>query len=157
VLAWKLDNKTIRARIGCMLIILFRRHTDSARISLVVPGLVVRKLMTHYRILHGFFCEGRKCSGQTFSTGRANRLALDNVQAVQMKLGQIHICGNATERSWHPSPTTSLSVKRLHSSRSSIAGSTERARCAGIQVASNPSKPIARTTTANTRGSRELA
>jgi hypothetical protein len=56
------------------------------------------------------------------------------------------MCGNATERSWHPSPTTSLSVKRLHSSRSSIAGSTERARCAGIQVASNPSKPIARTT-----------
>src|SRR5215831_6915594 len=41
-----------------------------------------------------------------------------------------------------------------HSSRSRIKGSTDRARCAGIQVASSPSNDMARTTPANTNGSR---
>jgi hypothetical protein len=45
----------------------------------------------------------------------------------------------------------------VHSSRSSIIGSTDSARCAGIHVASSPSKAITRTTPANTSGSRGVA
>jgi hypothetical protein len=45
----------------------------------------------------------------------------------------------------------------LHSSRSRIMGSTDSARRAGIHVASNPSRAIARTTPANTSGSRGVA
>jgi hypothetical protein len=55
------------------------------------------------------------------------------------------------------SPTISLSINPIHSSRSKIKGSTESARCAGIHVASSPSNDIARTTPANTRGSRGFA
>jgi hypothetical protein len=44
-----------------------------------------------------------------------------------------------------------------HSSRSSIKGSAPNARCAGIQVASRPSSSMARTTPANTSGSRGVA
>jgi hypothetical protein len=44
-----------------------------------------------------------------------------------------------------------------YSSRSRIRGLTDSARCAGIQVASNPSAAIARTTPARTRGSRGVA
>jgi hypothetical protein len=47
--------------------------------------------------------------------------------------------------------------KLIHSSRSNIAGSIESARCAGIHVATNPSNAIARTTPANTSGSRGVA
>jgi hypothetical protein len=47
--------------------------------------------------------------------------------------------------------------KPSHSSRSSIKGSTDSARCAGIHVASSPSNNIARTTPANTSGSRGVA
>jgi hypothetical protein len=50
-----------------------------------------------------------------------------------------------------------LSTMAIHSSRSSIKGSTDRARCAGIHVASSPSNDIARTTPANTSGSRGVA
>ena len=45
----------------------------------------------------------------------------------------------------------------IHSSRSSIMGSIDRARCAGIHVASIPSKDIARTTPAKTSGSLGVA
>src|SRR6266487_2825565 len=45
----------------------------------------------------------------------------------------------------------------IHSSRSSIAGSTESARCAGIHVASSPSNDMATTTPASTSGSRGVA
>lgn len=45
----------------------------------------------------------------------------------------------------------------IHSSRSSIDGSTDSARRAGIQVASSPSNDIARSTPANTSGSRGVA
>src|ERR1035438_1604696 len=38
-----------------------------------------------------------------------------------------------------------------YSSRSSLPGSTDNARCAGIQVATRPSTSIARTTPANTK------
>src|SRR5205807_8493222 len=48
-------------------------------------------------------------------------------------------------------------AKANHSSRRRIAGSMERARWAGIQVATSPSKAIARTTPANTSGSRGVA
>ena len=43
------------------------------------------------------------------------------------------------------------------SSRSRIRGLTESARCAGIHVASSPSKAIATTTPASTNGSRGVA
>src|SRR5262249_34383250 len=46
---------------------------------------------------------------------------------------------------------------RSHSSRRSIAGSTDSARCAGIHVAISPSNAIARTVPVNTRGSRGVA
>jgi hypothetical protein len=46
---------------------------------------------------------------------------------------------------------------RTHSSRSRITGSSDRVRCAGIQVAASPSDAIARTTPASTRGSRGVA
>ncbi len=69
-----------------------------------------------------------------------------------------------TDRSWRraafllrvgePIPACAAFV---HSSRSSIIGSIESARCAGIQVANSPSKAIARTTPANTSGSRGVA
>jgi hypothetical protein len=45
----------------------------------------------------------------------------------------------------------------IHCSRSSIMGSIDSARCAGIQVASSPSNDIPRTTPANTSGSRGVA
>jgi hypothetical protein len=45
----------------------------------------------------------------------------------------------------------------IYSSRSNIAGSTDSARCAGIHVARSPTNAIARTTPANTRGSRGVA
>jgi hypothetical protein len=45
----------------------------------------------------------------------------------------------------------------VHSSRSNIMGSTDNARCAGIQVASSPSSAMASTTPANTIGSRGVA
>jgi hypothetical protein len=54
-------------------------------------------------------------------------------------------------------PDDKLSLKPIHSSRSSCIGSIDSARCAGIQVASNPSNAIARTTLANTTGSRGVA
>jgi hypothetical protein len=44
-----------------------------------------------------------------------------------------------------------------HSSRSSVEGSSDSARCAGIHVASSPSNAIATTTPVNTRGSRGVA
>ncbi len=44
-----------------------------------------------------------------------------------------------------------------HSSRSSVKGSSDNARCAGIQVATSPSNNIATTTPANTSGSRGVA
>ena len=46
---------------------------------------------------------------------------------------------------------------KIHSSRSSLAGSIPIARCAGIQVATSPSSAIAKTTPASTSGSRGLA
>jgi hypothetical protein len=48
-------------------------------------------------------------------------------------------------------------LPELHSSRSSFKGSAPNARCAGIQVASRPSSSMARTTPANTSGSRGVA
>jgi hypothetical protein len=45
----------------------------------------------------------------------------------------------------------------IHSARSSITGSTDSARCAGIQVASRPISDIAKTTPASTTGSRGVA
>ena len=45
----------------------------------------------------------------------------------------------------------------VHSSRSSIIGSIDSARWAGIHVASIPSKAIIKTTPANTSGSRGVA
>ena len=44
-----------------------------------------------------------------------------------------------------------------HSSRSSVTGSIDSARCAGIHVAISPSNAIARTTPARTSGSRGVA
>jgi len=49
------------------------------------------------------------------------------------------------------------SNRSRHSSRSSINGLTDSARCAGIQVPSNPRSAIATTTPASTTGSRGLA
>jgi hypothetical protein len=46
---------------------------------------------------------------------------------------------------------------RIYSSRNRIIGSSDRVRCAGIQVAASPSDAIARTTPASTRGSRGVA
>jgi hypothetical protein len=54
-------------------------------------------------------------------------------------------------------PTIIPSVKPIHSSRSSIAGSIDSARCAGIHVASSPSNNMARATPARTSGSRGVA
>jgi hypothetical protein len=45
----------------------------------------------------------------------------------------------------------------VHSSRSSVKGSTDKARRAGIHVASSPSSAIVKTTPANTSGSRGVA
>jgi len=45
----------------------------------------------------------------------------------------------------------------IHSARSKIRGSTESARCAGIQVASSPNNNIASTTPDSTSGSRGVA
>jgi hypothetical protein len=50
-----------------------------------------------------------------------------------------------------------LSIKAIHSSRSSITGSTDSARRAGIHVATSPNNNIARTTPAKTSGSRGVA
>ena len=49
------------------------------------------------------------------------------------------------------------SMKPIHSSRSSIIGSTDSARRAGSHVARSPNSPIATTTPANTSGSRGVA
>ena len=54
-------------------------------------------------------------------------------------------------------PVPSWKRAPIHSSRSRIKGSTDSARCAGIHVASSPSNNIARTTPANTSGSRGVA
>ena len=51
----------------------------------------------------------------------------------------------------------SVPIAPSHSSRSNIIGSTDSARRAGIQAATSPSTAIARTTPANTRGSRGVA
>jgi len=48
-------------------------------------------------------------------------------------------------------------ISLVHSSRSNIIGSIDSARCAGIHVASTPSNDMARTTPANTSGSRGVA
>ena len=45
----------------------------------------------------------------------------------------------------------------IYSSRSSVKGSIDSARCAGIQVANKPSSAIARTTPVNTSGSLGVA
>ena len=60
-------------------------------------------------------------------------------------------------RSKRSCPTISLSISPIHSSRSSIKGFTDSARCAGIHVASSPSNDIARTTPDRTSGSRGVA
>jgi hypothetical protein len=57
----------------------------------------------------------------------------------------------------HLSPTIQPLRKAFHSSRSSIAGSIDNARCAGIHVATSPSKAIATTTPVNTSGSQGVA
>src|SRR5215469_4119039 len=54
-------------------------------------------------------------------------------------------------------PTIISFNRESHSSRRSIAGSTDSARCAGIHVAISPSNAIARTVPVNTRGSRGVA
>jgi len=54
-------------------------------------------------------------------------------------------------------PASTLALRAIHSSRSRINGSTDKARCAGIHVASRPSNDMVRTTPANTIGSRGLA
>ena len=50
-----------------------------------------------------------------------------------------------------------FSIRPVHSSRSSAAGSIDSARRAGIHAASSPNKNIARTTPDNTTGSRVVA
>jgi hypothetical protein len=50
-----------------------------------------------------------------------------------------------------------LEAAPIHSARSSITGSTDSARCAGIHVASRPISDIAKTTPARTSGSRGVA
>jgi hypothetical protein len=47
--------------------------------------------------------------------------------------------------------------KPHYSSRNNASGLTDKARCAGIHVANNPSNPIATTTPASTNGSRGVA
>ena len=54
-------------------------------------------------------------------------------------------------------PTIISFNRESHSSRRSIAGSTDSARCAGIHVAISPSNAIARTVPVNTMGSRGVA
>jgi len=51
----------------------------------------------------------------------------------------------------------SFSNQAVHSSRSNVDGSSDSARCAGIQVANKPSNAIASTTPAKTSGSRGVA
>src|ERR1700730_18081748 len=50
-----------------------------------------------------------------------------------------------------------ISIELIQSSRRRITGSSDRARCAGIHVARRPSNAIAKTTPANTSGSRGVA
>ena len=57
--------------------------------------------------------------------------------------------------SWDPRLSSFAAV--VHSSCSRIVGSTDSARCAGIHVATSPSNDMARTTPANTSGSRGVA
>ena len=65
---------------------------------------------------------------------------------------------NAPGKSLEPAPGVSrLGGPVGHSSRSSVQRSIERARCAGIQVATRPSSNIANTTPVNTSGSRGVA
>ena len=54
-------------------------------------------------------------------------------------------------------PTISSFNRESHSSRRSIAGSTDSARCAGIHAAISPSNAIAITVPVNSRGSRGVA
>jgi hypothetical protein len=58
---------------------------------------------------------------------------------------------------FHTASGCAASAAPIHCSRSSSIGSIDNARCAGIQVASSPSNNIARTTLANTSGSRGVA
>ena len=52
--------------------------------------------------------------------------------------------------------TSEFRLNAIYSSRSSVTGSSERARCAGIHVANSPSSAIATTRPPNTSGSRGL-
>ena len=70
----------------------------------------------------------------------------------EKEVGNLYLTGL-----WKGCPSSVREKARFHSSRNRIAGSIESARCAGIQVATNPSRPIANTAPANTKGSRGVA
>jgi hypothetical protein len=67
------------------------------------------------------------------------------------------VCGRVGESVRSRTISDSLCAALVYSSRSSIMGSTESARRAGIHAATRPSSAMARTTPASTSGSRGVA